>query len=81
MTYFQNKLTSTVQKYLFIPFFVLNNLDASIRASAQSPRGDAACSGGSGGLIRLRAEKVFCSKCEKTVVRGYVSSNEVNNPP
>ena len=43
--------------------------------------GDAACSGGSGGLIRLKAEKVFCSKYEKTVDRDYVSSNEVNNAP
>jgi len=32
-------------------------IDASIRASAQNTSGDAACSGGSGGLIRLKAQQ------------------------
>lgn len=36
-------------------------IDAFIRASAQNTRSYARCSGGSGGLIRLNAQKVFCS--------------------
>ena len=56
---------------MFIRFFSLDNLDASIRASAQSTSGGTDCSGGSGGLIRLKAQQVFCLKShyEKTVVQ------------
>ena len=56
---------------MFIRFFSLDNLDASIRASAQSTSGGTDCSGGSGGLIRLKALQVFCLKShyEKTVVQ------------
>ena len=43
-------------------FFFLDNLDASIRASAQSTSSGTHCSGGSGGLIRLKAQQVFCLK-------------------
>ncbi|XP_067045170.1 uncharacterized protein [Acropora muricata] len=45
------------------------SIDATIIASAS--RSGTGCSGGSGGLIRLKAEQVFClkSQCEKTVVQ------------
>lgn len=86
ITYLRNKSSSSIKKSFHIRFFVSNNLDASIIASAQSPSGDATCSGGSGGLIRLKAQQVFCSKSHlrtqwiritSKIMRQ--SSNESNN--
>ncbi|KAK2548050.1 Adhesion G protein-coupled receptor L1 [Acropora cervicornis] len=45
-------------------------IDASIRASAQSTSNDTRCSGGSGGLIRLNAQKVEILDMGRLIVDG-----------